>query len=353
MPTVCEYQRKDSPFIWLKWSDTITGKIRYENTKVSPTDKDAEKKVKRRKHAIAGTLIDAQEAGGGEAWHLWVPQWLNTRYKNRKASYVKYVGQWKFLALFLAEHEIPSPRMFTRQHAFNYLEWRQAQIKEKSKRHPKLNTALADIKTMGMILREAKRKHICDEDVTKRLGVQRDDPEEKPELSDEQINTIRAGLKNEAEWMRVSFEIALQSGMRFEETKVQRKNVDYSKGDIFLPSPKGGRKRAFIHTASDDLIAYLKKLFSDGRTVTWTLPKGIFPGLIWRAFFDSIDLEQPVSFHCTRVTYISRGERAGVPESVMCKQVNHADTLIHRIYSRVPNEERRRYANAVPLPVAA
>lgn len=353
MPTVCDYLRKDSPFIWLKWSDTHTGKIKYENTKVSPTDKDAEKKIRRRKHAIAGTLIDAQEAAGGEAWHLWVPQWLNTRYQNRKASHVKYMGQWKFLALFLAEHEIPSPRLFTREHAFEYIEWRQSEVKEKSKRSPKLNTALADVRTMGMILREAKKRNFCESDVTAKLGVERDDPEEKPELTDAQINLIRAGLKKEPEWMRVSFEIGLQSGMRFEETKIHRKNVDYSKGDIFLPSPKGGRKRAFIHTASDDLIAYLKKLFSDGRSATWTTPKGIFPSLLWRAFFDGIGLESPISFHCTRVTYISRGERAGVPESVMCKQVNHADTLVHRIYSRVPNEERRRFANSVRLPALA
>jgi hypothetical protein len=353
MPTVCEYQRKDSPYIWLKWSDIHTGKIRYENTKIQPTDQDAARKVQRRKHAIAGTLIDAQEAAGGEAWHLWVPQWLNTRYRNRKASHTKYMGQWKFLSLFLAEQGIPSSRMFTRAHVFAYLEWRQAQVKEKSKRSPKLNTALADIRTMGMILREAKRRQFCQEDVTAKLGVERDDPEEKPELSDDQITLIRQGLKTRPEWMRNAFEIALQSGLRHQDTQVRRKNVNFASGEISIPSPKGGRKRAFIHAASDSLLDFLKKLFSDGRQVTWTLPKEVFPGLQWRDFFDGIGLEHPICFHCTRVTYISRGERAGVPESVMCKQVNHADTLIHRIYARVPTAERRRFANAVQLPVAA
>jgi hypothetical protein len=82
---------------------------------------------------MAGPMIDAQEAAGGER-----PQWLNARYKNRKASHVKYNGQWKFLSLFLAEREMPSPRMFTREHVFAYLEWRQARVKEKSKRPPQV-----------------------------------------------------------------------------------------------------------------------------------------------------------------------------------------------------------------------
>jgi hypothetical protein len=353
MSTVCEYRRKDSPFVWLKWNDLHSGKVRYENTKIRPESGDAQKKIRRRKHAIAGTLIDAQEAAGGEAWHLWVPQWLNTRYQNRKPSLIKYAGQWKILSLFLAEQEISSPRLFTREHAFEYIEWRQSQVKEKSKRSPGLNTALADVRTMGMILREARRREFCRDDVTKALGLQRDDPEEKPEYTDEQITLISEKLQKKPEWMRIAFHIAIQSGLRHQETQIRKKNVNFANGEISIPNPKGGRKRAFTHAGSDNLMAYLKDVFSDGRQVTWTLPKDVFPGLAWRAFFDEIGLEQPICFHCTRVTYVSRGERAGVPESVMCKQVNHADTLVHRIYSRVPNEERRRFANAVQLPALA
>lgn len=350
MPTVCQYTRTDSPYVWLKWNDADSGTIKYENTKIRPDDEDATRRINRRKHAISGNLIEGAGVVGSEAWHLWVPDWFNTVYRNKKSTRTKYKGKWRFLSRFMAENEIPSPRAFTRQHVYDYIDWRQDEVKEKSGRSPKLNTALDDIRLLRMVLNEAIRRKFLLENVTLKHKIGRDDVEEKPELTDEQITLVRVAVKKEIEWMAIAFEIALLSGLRHQDTQIRRENVNFSTGEITIPHPKGGKRKAFTHAASDTLLAFLKQIFSDGRRVTWTMPPGTLPGLVWRKFLDGINLPSPVCFHATRVTYISRGARAGVPESVMCEQVNHADPLVHRIYKRMTTAERRQFANAVQLP---
>lgn len=351
MSAICPYPRKDSPYTWIKYYDPVSGIRRQENTKLRPTDPDYKRKLARKIHAIEGRLINAEAAAGGEAWHLWVPQWLKSRYQGRPASYIKYIGQWRFLSRYLSQKELASPRMFRREDTFDYIEWRRSKRKEKSKRFPALNTALADIKTLGMILREAKRRGFCDEDVTKRHGIPREEPEEKPECTDEEIEAVRRGLEKKPQWMTVAWEIALGTGLRHRDSRIHRDWLNYTNHDIKIPNPKGGKKRAFTHTASNEMIQYLKQVFSDGRQWAWDIPKKQegFTGLEWSKFFREIGLAH-LDFHCTRVTYISRGERNGIPEGVMCMQVNHADVLIHRIYRRAPNAERRRFANAVKMP---
>lgn len=60
-------------------------------------------------------------------------------------------------------------------------------------------------------------------------------------------------------------------------------------------------------------------------------------------------------FHCTRVTFITRGARAGVPESAMMKMVNHASKEIHRIYQRLADADAlgHRARFAIPTDDAA
>jgi hypothetical protein len=352
MPKVIAYMQEKSPFIWLKWRDPITGNPRYENTKRRPKESGTERYVKKRIHFHEGRLIDSdQVVSGGEAWHLWLPQWLKLRYQRNRHTQRKYMGKWKIFSIFLAQNKIPAPRCFVREHVFQYLDWRMSIKKQKSGRTPKLNTALADIRFIGMVLREAKERGYCDSDVTRKHGIMREDAEEKPEYTDDEIVAIRKGLIKKSEWMSIAFEIALQTGCRHKDTRIRRKNVNFETGEIFFPEPKGGKKKAFVHVASDSVLQYLKRIFKDGGEITWNLPNKelAMTGIIWTKFFREIKLSH-LCFHSTRVTYISRGERAGVPESVMCKQVNHASVLVHRIYSRRPSSERRAFANAVQLP---
>jgi hypothetical protein len=60
-----------------------------------------------------------------------------------------------------------------------------------------------------------------------------------------------------------------------------------------------------------------------------------------------------LTFHCTRVTFITRGAKQGVPQSKMMKLVNHASEEIHRVYQRLVVADVRDELNAIKFPTAA
>jgi len=56
------------------------------------------------------------------------------------------------------------------------------------------------------------------------LDVTRDEPKEKPEMSETEIQKILLALEDEPEWMRISFIIALATGCRLRETRLHVNN---------------------------------------------------------------------------------------------------------------------------------
>ena len=59
-----------------------------------------------------------------------------------------------------------------------------------------------------------------------------------------------------------------------------------------------------------------------------------------------------LTFHCTRVTFVTRGAKQGVPQSKMMKLVNHASEEIHRVYQRLVVADVRDELNAIKFPTA-
>ena len=59
------------------------------------------------------------------------------------------------------------------------------------------------------------------------------------------------------------------------------------------------------------------------------------------------------SSHCTRVNFVTREAKQGVPQSKMMKLVNHASEEIHRVYQRLVVADVREELNAIKFPVAA
>lgn len=219
----------------------------------------------------------------------------------------------------------------------------------------KRNTAISDLKLGSHILNEAASRGLIERNPWTRLGFEREEQGIKPELTDEEISAcLKAlGSKEWPEWMRVSFTIALHTGLRFSETAIPMRNVDFVEKTILIESPKGGRKRAYSIPIPDALMPLLQELRRSKARTTWTIPSqeksNRFTALDWRRFFDSLEF-QHLSFHCLRVTFISRGCRAGIPENAMCRLVNHASKEIDRIYQRISVADVRQYANRIQFP---
>ncbi len=247
---------------------------------------------------------------------------------------------------------VHSPAAVTRDHALKYIKWRCSLRKEKSKRTVGRNTALSDLRWAGTLLREAMERQTINRNPWGNLGFERDEVKEKPELLNEHIALIRAKLVSQPVWMRRSFEIALHTGLRFSETRIRLSSIDEEIKTACIDKPKGGKKRAY----SIPIPAALRVMFSNCKATreayTWTVPEEerAFTGLAWSNFFSELSLGDGYCFHCTRVTFISRGARAGIPEHVMMKLVNHASSEIHRIYRRVSVRDVAQYVDIMEIP---
>ncbi|MGA2177444.1 MAG: hypothetical protein ABSH38_20925 [Verrucomicrobiota bacterium] len=108
---------------------------------------------------------------------------------------------------------------------------------------------------------------------------------------------------------------------------------------------------------SGPFLAWLKAERGDDKTVydfITTASKWEKPSKMWWRFFKQNDeLNLPhLTFHCTRVTFITRGAKQSVPQSQMMKLVNHASEEIHRVYQRLVVAGVRKELNAIKFPTA-
>ena len=348
------YERKDSPWVWVQFARNPDEKKRAEKTTVRKSDPQ-----KRRK--IAKFLVDfearlADEFAGlapvdNAAWR-WVADWLAVRFKGRTLEV--YRAHWRSLAEFLAGQDITDPRLITREDCYAYVPWRTRQTKEKSGRHPKRNTAVGELKLLGQVLEEAKRRHLLTENVARKLGIERDEIAEKPAITDAELAIIFPALANRPDWMRRAFGLALVTGLRFSDTELHRRQMDWALRVIQVEKPKGGRKKAFAIPIYERAEPLLREWQQEGSDWFWTLPpkERKLTGLAWTKFFREIGLPH-LCFHCTRVTFITRGALAGIPEGTMMKLVNHASKEVHRVYQRLPHADAARLVDSVPMPCPA
>jgi integrase len=161
--------------------------------------------------------------------------------------------------------------------------------------------------------------------------------------------------------MRTCFEIAIYTGCRLSDTNVPLKDVDLDAKTMTLEKPKGGAERAFTVPIREELVPLFTRLKAergndqtaydfDATGSKWEKPSKMW----WRFFKQNDELNLPhLTFHCTRVTFVTRGAKQGVPQSKMMKLVNHASEEIHRVYQRLVVADVREELNAIKFPAAA
>ncbi len=341
------YERARSPFVHLQYGGK-DGRKCYVKTRIRKDDPDKARKTQLELSKLRTRLLTSAPSGRyGDSWE-WVGNWLRQRYAGKPSTLRQYEIHWQWLAHFLVDHEISSPAMFERADAFDYIDWRRSQVKEKSGRNPGLNTTLGELKTLGRIIDEAIARGLATENPARKLGIERDIPAEKAAFTDEDIGLIYRELTAEPEWMQRAFHIALHTGLRHAETQIRREAVRWGRGEIDI-IPKGGRKKQFTVQIYPSIEAMIEEFIESRRPRLWEAPKTTLVGIAWNRFFKRIGLVN-VDFHSTRRTFISRGALAGIPESVMMKLVNHGSQQIHRIYQRFVATDLRDYGSRISLP---
>jgi integrase len=320
------YTRPNSPFWFLKrklpggkWVSKSTG-LRAESE-----IETAQAKVLCAQAGLAETNNERKkdkDSGWG-----WVESWLNSKWANEETT-KRNLGRWKHIEHWLALTGFSHPSMIEFRHGAQFVEWREG----RKARHRLCgrNTALGDAKLLGQLMGVAVQRGMVKANPIRKLGIAKNPAAEKREITDEEITRCIQNLEIEPDWMKLAFFIGLHTGCRLKETSLTMKLVDFKRGTITFPCPKGGRKKAFTRPLPSELDPILRPL--TGKERSHTLPEHASRSL--GRFFKRCGVEG-VTFHNLRVSYVTRLHRAGVPLSAAMRLVNHSSEIVHEIYNRL------------------
>lgn len=298
------------------------------------------------------SLAESRTSSEAHPWRDWVESFLRVKHANSPRTLQRKLISWRTVLDFLDARQVLGPAHLTREHCVAFVDWRMQNgfFQLKKPRKVAFNTALLDLKTLSSIMWEAVARNYTVANPCQKLGFKRQEPPQKPEMTDAQIAFIRSEIarklrtaktehaKRNADFLNVSFEIALLQGFRIGSTHFPLANVDFENLRITV-RVKGNRDDDI--PLNPALVPLLKRLRDEGRTVTYDPPR--MASLNWWKFFDKLRKKMPslkrVSLHCTRHTLTSRVERAGLPEPVAMKMLSHLSAAVHRTYRKVRSSE--------------
>lgn len=332
------YKRTGSPYWWICYVNARGQRVR-ESTMYRVASAGEHRKAK---ELLRERRIEEMQRQGvwlaGGRWEKWVEDFTARRYADSPKSLLRYRKAWDHLAAFLTERKATCPAHVDYQLCLDYLAWREGQGS-----HP--NTALVELKFLGVVMGEAVRRGFARGNPVLKLGVKRRKAQEKPDIPDDHLAIILAELEGQPQWMRDCVAIGMATGLRLSECNLAMPDVDLANRSITIRSPKGGAERGFSIPYDDALAPLLARLkAARPQQTAWDWPPS--PAKMLWTFFRKCSEKHGLphySFHCLRVTFITRGARRGVPQAVMMKLVNHASAAVHRIYQRLSLGDTRQY----------
>jgi site-specific recombinase XerD len=328
------YKRPNSSFWYIKCKGVPGKSTKYRHAIPAQTKK-ARVLLRERQ------LLELKQEKGSEqgAWKVWVEKFLEGQYQTQTKTLHRYKTCWRNLSAYLEEKEVSAPHQLTFDDCMNYMEWRKSGQPQIGIYKCKHNTARLDLKILHLICEHAIKRGLILANPCRKLGIKRHKSPEKPELTDEDIALIRKKLVELKlpTWMSRSFEIAIHQGVRLSETSFPLSRIDWKNETIEFHAKRDQRYSVGIHPK---LLPLLKKLKKEKCLMTCDLPK--MASKEWWRFFKKIGLHQKgVSFHCTRVTVITRLIREGHSEAAVRNVVHHASTEVNRIYQRLGVDDSR------------
>lgn len=363
------YRRPKSPFWWIGYK-TLDGTRREATPFRTELQADTRraKQLRAERELTEMKLVATQPA---HHWSAWVTPFLKSRYSHSPRTRDRMLGTWKTLAVFLAELELPTPAHVRREHCLRYVDWRKeaghmnAQLRKgRAVAH---NTVLLELRCFNVVLTEAVHRGMIEASPCWRLGLKREPAKEARELTAESEQIIRDELARllrasrhdrggdawlKADFLRVSWKIAMAQGIRVNETWLPLTAFNFDELLIYRTVKGRRNEETELNPA---LVPFLRRLQRAGRTHTFARPAN--PPLVWFKFFEHLRLRHPelklVSHRSCRVTFISRLERAGIQRDVVAKMVAHSSTITTRVYRRVKRLEVAKVWAALDRPVDA
>jgi integrase len=342
------YKRKRSPFWWVEYVDAA-GERRQESTKLRHDTPLQTRQARQLRDELTTRELAVRlpKSSGPEVWHAWVPRFIAQRYSG--PTRLRYEQAWRNLDAFLRERAITVPRQLTRQDVREFIEWRRIANREFGVRAGKKNTALLEVKFLGLVMQEAWNSKFCEGNPCAKLGIKREKPKPKPAIKIDEHRMITREIKKEPDWMRVAYKIAYWQGCRVTETRAEVDLIDLN-DDVFPTRTKGKKESIAEFPLSPRLRPLIRRLKREGRTWTYELPPRCSASKMFWKFFRRIGLGH-LCFHCTRTTFITRCKERGIPREDVMRLAGHASTAAHEIYPRV--SARSRYLQELAHRAAA
>lgn len=259
----------------------------------------------------------------------WAPGFLMAHYEN-ELTRTRMMNAWAAVQAFLLARKIDSPDMVTFAHGHEYVAWRQAPPPGAGVKARKKNTALLEVKVWSLVLQHAVRLGLALANPLFRLGIKKEKPKVKPEITAEDQVRIEAALRVDApDWMRDAWAVAMLQGCRLRQAMCPMERIDLERRVITLPKQKGKEHTMPLHSA---LVPLVEKRLAEGAQRLVEMPA--LPSKAWRLFFDKLGLKE-VSFHSTRVTVNTRLLRAGFSTAQVMALVGHSREQTNEVYRRL------------------
>lgn len=323
------YEREGSPFYWLrvKRPDGTWGSV---SSGIRVATSGSRRKIQQRVAQETAKEERQQDDGGQAMLRNWVPSWIGYHYKNKKSA-ARAMNAWAHLSSFFKYKGVLHPEEVTYGLCHEYMQWRtDAELcEEEERRLGNWNTALTELRVLGTIMQEALAQGWIIANPCARLRLGRKNVKEKRAIERSEQLIIEAALENAEPWLRDSWLVGIKQGCRLSEVQVPV--ADISIPNRVIPfRVKGGR----IHPAPlhEDLIPLVERRRAEGAELLVELPKS--PSKEWINFFRSLG-HHDLSFHCLRVTVITRLAMADVTAEKAMQYVGHCSEMVHSIYRKL------------------
>jgi integrase len=340
MRNVAVYPRKKSPFYYVSYPCPKRLKRVHEATPFRIDDPAGERKaylLAMEKSDGATVLMSGSKA---ERFEVWVVPWLDLQYRHSPITRARYTASWFRWRKYLQEvAKVGVPRAITYAQIRGFHEWR-TQQKTRTGRCVGTNTAICDIRAMGVVMSEAIRRGFADTNPCTRTGISKDPVRKAHRLMPEELSLIESELPKwiekhpGREWMMTAYIIARYQGCRLRETRLNLKSqVDLRARQItFIAKGRNGKPNEFPTMMHEKVRPLLERLIAKKQAYTLEFPP--CPSIHWRRFLDSIGLTN-AWFHCLRSTVATELALGGVPISLAMRYMGHAREEIHQAYQDI------------------
>jgi integrase len=325
------YERSGSKYYYLRYQ-TADGIWKAKSSGIVIDSMGAKRKIIQmvQEYSLKEQCVHGD--GGGAFFRSWVGSFLEYRYTNAKTLW-RYKNAWESVGAYFDSKAVTHPGEVTYALIHEYMRWRtDEKLCAKANRRPaKWNTALVETRVLGAIMHEAVKRGYILVSPCVRLGLPRRNSSEKREIEMDEQERIIAILekRKKGDWMLDCFMVGIKQGCRLSEVAVPMHQIDLVTGIIVL-NVKGGKQHAApLHA---DLVALVKRRRMAKAAILVDLPSDA--SRQWHRWFAKHGFVN-LSFHCTRVTVVTRLARAGFSEVQTMQYVGHASDVVHAVYRKL------------------